>query len=434
MIPENWDYLILTAGNETQAAAYRQQLDLRRELGLLRGADQTLVLADPDGRRVGSGGSTMHCLIAILNREFARRGRPATHHVSRDEYAGILQSLRIFIIHAGGDSQQQPADDPCGPIFTPVPVPSDGALENTLFDIQWPIYRRIPSPSHGGGQVVICSGNVLLDFDPAQIQIASPGVTGLGCRASPQQASRHGVFCLGPGGQVRRFLQKPSLDCQRASGAIDGFGRSVLDIGVVHFDAAVAASLLELCGARSGGDGQLGWNGPIAEAIGRQGLDFYREILCALGSESSEETYRESIRACDSVWSDSMAAKLFAALSSIPFQTRVLRECTFGEMAGCPATVRWRIPAITSKERSLCRFPSNIAGPGTPACSPSKKPRAGIVVGCGHRVCRATPTRKSPRRAIRGLLAGGVRESAKRSCSVRCGDDLRPKVASRRPI
>jgi fucokinase len=132
---------------------------------------------------------------------------------------------------------------------------------------------------HGRGQVVIASGDVLLDFDPEQIQFPSAGVTGLGYRALPEQASRHGVFCLGAEGQVRRFLQKPSLGCQRDSRAIDGFGRSVLDIGVVQFDAAVAAALLALCHTQMGGDGQLHWSGTIADAILRPGQRVQRGSL-----------------------------------------------------------------------------------------------------------------------------------------------------------
>lgn len=32
---DGWDYLIVTASNDSQASAYRSQLDLRRRMGLL---------------------------------------------------------------------------------------------------------------------------------------------------------------------------------------------------------------------------------------------------------------------------------------------------------------------------------------------------------------------------------------------------------------
>lgn len=42
-----WDYLIVTASNPKQAAAYESQLKLPRELGLFHGIAEVLVAADP---------------------------------------------------------------------------------------------------------------------------------------------------------------------------------------------------------------------------------------------------------------------------------------------------------------------------------------------------------------------------------------------------
>jgi fucokinase len=49
-----WDYLVLTASNESQAAAYRSQLEVRERLGVLAPVRQALVVADPAGQRVGN--------------------------------------------------------------------------------------------------------------------------------------------------------------------------------------------------------------------------------------------------------------------------------------------------------------------------------------------------------------------------------------------
>ena len=51
-----WDYLIVTASHEMQARAYHAHLRLRHELGLLPQVRQFLVVADWEGRRIGSGG------------------------------------------------------------------------------------------------------------------------------------------------------------------------------------------------------------------------------------------------------------------------------------------------------------------------------------------------------------------------------------------
>ena len=49
----HWDYLILTAANAQQAAAYELQLRERRELGLLPWVREILVVPDREGKRVG---------------------------------------------------------------------------------------------------------------------------------------------------------------------------------------------------------------------------------------------------------------------------------------------------------------------------------------------------------------------------------------------
>ena len=49
-----WDYIILTASNEAQANAYRQQIAIRRAKNLLPERTHYAVLPDPDGLRVGS--------------------------------------------------------------------------------------------------------------------------------------------------------------------------------------------------------------------------------------------------------------------------------------------------------------------------------------------------------------------------------------------
>ena len=58
----NWDYLIVTASNVLQASAYEAQLRLRREHGLLAEVREVLVVPDLEGKRIGSGGSTLQCL------------------------------------------------------------------------------------------------------------------------------------------------------------------------------------------------------------------------------------------------------------------------------------------------------------------------------------------------------------------------------------
>ena len=119
-----WDYLILTASNDRQAAGYESQLASRRRAGLLPEVGTVLVVADPLGKRVGSGGSTLYCLMRVLAAEIQRTGHGGQRLPALER---ILRGLRILILHAGGDSRRVPAYGPCGKIFSPVPGPTRSA-------------------------------------------------------------------------------------------------------------------------------------------------------------------------------------------------------------------------------------------------------------------------------------------------------------------
>ena len=71
-IRHNWDYPTLTASNDRQATAQEKQVRLRQRLGFLASVRETMVVADPRGRRTG-GGSTIYSLMHILTRKLAAR-------------------------------------------------------------------------------------------------------------------------------------------------------------------------------------------------------------------------------------------------------------------------------------------------------------------------------------------------------------------------
>jgi galactokinase/mevalonate kinase-like predicted kinase len=318
--------LIVTAAGDRQARACEEQLRLRRELGLLAGVRDVLVVPDPGGRRVGSGGSTLCCLARMIREHPKGSGKDVRDPEAWQEALG---GLRVLIVHAGGDSKRAPAYGPCGKVFVPVPGESTSAVPTTLFDRQLPTYLALPPPENGQGQVVITSGDVLLDFDPWAVRFAGEGVTGLGCHATPEAAAKHGVYCTNGDGEVRRFLQKPSLAEQDQRGAVDRYGRSILDIGVISFDAATAARLLALFGVGPDGSGGLAWSGQMGEELEAHGLDFYREICCAMGSETTAADYVSAVRAAGSKWSDALLARIFQGLSGTPFKVQVVPRCTF---------------------------------------------------------------------------------------------------------
>jgi fucokinase len=327
-----WDYLIITASNDAQAQAYESQLKIRQDLGLLSDVREAMVVADPDGKRIGSGGSTLYCLMEVLNHQ---QGVCA----DRNAWEEALSKLRILIIHAGGDSKRLPAYGPCGKIFVPVPGESDRAVCLSLFDRQLPIYLALPEPTGCAGQVAFTSGDVLLRFEPSDVRFAADGVTGLSCFAEPQQASRHGVFCRGQADEVRLYLQKPSPDEQREKGALDAYGQACLDIGVMSFGAKTAVKMLEIFGASLGPNNKLTLTGQMGESVHKWGLDFYREICCAMGSQARREFYLKSVKNSGSKWNEILLNKLFDALSDMPFSMQLLKQCDFLDFGSSRAII-----------------------------------------------------------------------------------------------
>jgi fucokinase len=331
VFPPPWDYLIVTASNSRQAEAYREQIALRESLGLIQGVNKILTIPDPGGRRIGSGGSTILCLLQILNLEL--KTKPGIRARTKAEvWAGIFRDLRILIVHAGGDSRRLPPYGPCGKIFVPLPGDSGGAAGTALFDRLIPTYLRLPRPSKGGGQVVVGSGDVLLDFDAASVVFEEDGITGVGALVPPELAANHGVYCReDQGGQVRRFLQKPSLQRQSNSGAISALGRVILDIGILNISPAAAVRLLRLCGV--GGRNLKGrglrWSGPIVESIESEGLDLYREVCCALGRDVRWEGYVEEVRESGSPLGARALRALYRGLSGTPFRVHVVPRFRF---------------------------------------------------------------------------------------------------------
>ena len=335
LLPE-WDYLIVTASNEPQAAAYRRLVGERAALGLLGGIGRVLVVADPGGRRVGSGGSTIHCLLRVLERELGARAASAA---GPDGWRKVFERLRTLIVHAGGDSKRLPPYGPCGKLFIPVPGATDTALGTTIFDRLIPAYLALPVPEAGPetgrererGQVVVASGDVLLTFDAAEVRFAAEGMTGVGSPADPVVAARHGVYCADEDGRVRLFLQKPSVAEMRAKGAVDAHGRAVLDIGILNLDPESAVRLIGLCGVRAAGSGRRGlaWSGRVGRAIETAGLDLYREVCCALGRETRFADYAAEVRAAGSRLGADVLKAIFDGLRGMPFHVAVVPRVRF---------------------------------------------------------------------------------------------------------
>jgi fucokinase len=359
----SWDYLIVTASNARQARAYEAQLRLRRELGLLPQVRECFVVADLEDRRIGSGGSTVYCLAQVIQRaggttttpawsesQVGQAVPPATPACGRFE--DILRRLRILIVHAGGDSRRLPAYGPCGKIFVPVPGETRTGLPATLFDILVPEFLDLPQGAPGRGQIVVASGDALVRFDASNVRLDRPGMTVLGSYAEPAEASRHGVYCLGAGNSITLYLQKPTLEEQSAAGAINAAGKTALDLGVMSLDAAAAAVLLN----------RFDLAGEARERILHHGLDLYREICCAMGSDATAESYIRSARRSGSTWSDEMLAAVYPALRGIPFHVQLVPDSSFLHFGSTRQLVESGLALVEQAEGTLAINNSMAAG------------------------------------------------------------------------
>jgi fucokinase len=319
----------LTAANGDQAAAYEAQIRMRRETGQLTQARDTLVVADPQGHRVGSGGSTIECLLEVLRREVGA-GQNVTDFAAAEK---VLRNLRILIVHAGGDSRRLPAYSPCGKIFVPLPGDSESALTPTLFDRLVPAFLGLPAGAPGAGQTVVASGDALILFDRSEVGSMRAGITALSARVSPAEAARHGAFCPNSDGSVRLYLQKPDMQRQAEAGAIGADGRVALDIGVMSLDAGAAVRLLgSFCAAypeSTDGPAAIRWTPSGWHIVLTHGIDLYREICCALGTDATFAEYLRTVRSSGSKLEEPVLAKLFEELHAIPFHLQMLSQCRF---------------------------------------------------------------------------------------------------------
>jgi fucokinase len=238
-----WDYLVLTAANEHQAAGYRHELKTRSEGSGPLGAffptsQQTIVVPDPPGFRAGSGGATFGVLRAI-----------AAHQKSVGDKKPF-EALRILLIHSGGASQRLPQFSSLGKIFTPLPlIRPDGQLM-TLFDQLYLMLAGLPA--RVGPGMLVAAGDVFLMFDGSAVPPPPAGVSALSIRVPAAMAEAHGIFLADAARNAGGFspivgtMQKAAVAQMKAASATDRAGRVLIDSGLLWFDSAATTALYKL--------------------------------------------------------------------------------------------------------------------------------------------------------------------------------------------
>lgn len=265
-----WDYVVFTASNEEQARTYRMQIERRLSQGVLPATTKYVVLSDPDGKRVGSGGATLNVL----------------RHISQKEgTAECFSKLRILIIHSGGDSKRIPQYSACGKLFSPVPRCLPDGRRSSLFDEFMISLSSIPSRMSGG--VLVMSGDTLLLFNPLQIDLQQCDAAAISMKESVSIGKNHGVFLKDDASGVKEFLHKLSEEQLAQKGAVDEQGNVYLDTGAIYLSGRVAELLHSLISVQGENSDTL-----FAQYVNDLvRLSFYGDFLFPLASGSTLERY-----------------------------------------------------------------------------------------------------------------------------------------------
>ncbi len=223
-----WDYVIITASNDFQAEGFNAQIKARQDSGLLPAKTHFAVIPDPEGKRVGSGGATLGVIRYIAE------------HSGRTDF----DDLRILVIHSGGDSKRVPQYSALGKLFSPVPRKLPDGRSSTLFDEFMIVMSSVPSRIKSG--MLLLSGDVLLLFNPLQIDYSGIGAAAISFKEDVETGKNHGVFLRGENGNVSKFLHKQTVETLKEQGAVNENNCVDIDTGAVIFSADMLASLYSL--------------------------------------------------------------------------------------------------------------------------------------------------------------------------------------------
>ena len=146
-----WDKCVLTAANESQAIVYRLQLQRLKRAGVLHPETEYLVIPDPNGVRIGSGGATLNVL-----RYLKSVGQEAN---------GI--NSRLLILHSGGDSRRIPYQSLLGKVFASLPPPM-----NSIFEVMSNFLTSLGAQIDAG--IVVACGDTWIQLNDSDASSSPP--------------------------------------------------------------------------------------------------------------------------------------------------------------------------------------------------------------------------------------------------------------------
>lgn len=241
-------------------------------------ADLFYTTADPADCKLGSGGGTAW-LLASAHADEAP-DLPFDRWLARE---------KRILLHAGGQSRRLPAYAPSGKALTPIPVfrwARGQRIDQTLLDLQLPLYRQILEKAPQNLRTLVASGDVLLRATEPLQDIPEADVVCYGLWASPKQASHHGVFLMNRERptELDFMLQKPSTEQQAA---LMQTHLLLMDIGVWLLSDRAVMQLMKKT-APHDAPGLRHHTTPAGHSLAvPANYDLYSQFGCALGAHPS---------------------------------------------------------------------------------------------------------------------------------------------------
>lgn len=263
-----WDIVVLTASNESQAERYRKQISFRRDAGLLSKNIRFEVVPDYKNRRIGSGGATFNVLRYICE--------------NSDEKDYIFDK-RILVIHSGGESIRIPQYSACGKLFAPVQRELGKGVTATLFDEILDSVKALPANSSAG--MLTLAGDILLVFNPLEVDLKDCDAAAISACANIETGENHGVFIPNKEGNVKKFLHKWTAEDLKKSGAQEKDGNVHIDTGAIWFSDKIINTLVNIIGSGKKIDSDK------FEAFTNERLSFYADLVYPFASDATFEQY-----------------------------------------------------------------------------------------------------------------------------------------------
>ncbi|XP_065102772.1 fucose-1-phosphate guanylyltransferase [Paramisgurnus dabryanus] len=289
---EFWDLVVITAVDDDQKSAYETQIAEKLERKELPLAINYHVFADPQGCKIGNGGSTLYSLQRL-----------------NDKYGKTLSGFKVILIHAGGFSQRLPNASALGKIFTALPL---GNPLYQMLELKLAIYVDFPSHMKPG-VLVTCADDIELYSVPDQEDIVfdKSGFTALAHPSPLSIGTTHGVFVLEPTEEPKicdmeyrtcsQFLHKPSIEKMHKFKAVckrDGQELVYTD-STYYVDYGTAKTLLTLLSEIVPLMCEIDAYGDFLQALGRLAtVDYTENIANVTKKENSLVEVRKKIFHC----------------------------------------------------------------------------------------------------------------------------------------